>query len=656
MERDIHNPLTGRTLSSDEWFSALHKSYRSQVWVSIIAYFARVERPYYREEFLLQKEVAARKEIKAATQEDLPQQLDYTALFTSDPTARITGFCPVDHNKLVQMWTGGFNKLPAMFHTRVVFPHYNPRKNVSHATAGFYAQATGYSNNDLSVTTWDLLKHYLLTGEKIQGNMEFRVGWKLNDLKPRGYYCNGGTGYFHSEYIKPICNALQDILPSTNVFTRYDTSRLTVDFLSSTEFVVTYDYSSFTSSLAELKYFLFYLGSALKGETMTVLDVYLGLIEIDIGEYILEYNEVINQQAVVSTHRILERYTEDENHMAVDATDSEVFMTRNGPLGVPGNIGFSTGLHGINLAAFTDSPDIDSCVGDDALLRLIKTLFAPFIRHTNALGHINDTKASTIEIDLQRMDISEQQQYRYLKRPIGVDYFGRLYQGILLSFPGLAEIMNLFDPDQIRDVPDKPFADIAKAFSTQVGRFLSDLLQKCEQTLESEQEALLCILRRAYHMLGLPTRGAFPNTRTFFKSVVKGQLIPFVVPCLESDEDLEIFEYGWEYILCQHFLGTPFTTEMRSETRSVDYFYGKNSSFHGTSSPALEILVLMEYVEKKSVIIERIVGQDFGPEDLIALLLADSFVMFEFTQVVEELPSWYSDIVDKDFYHPLHNY
>jgi hypothetical protein len=61
-------------------------------------------------------------------------------------------------------------------------------------------------------------------------------------------------------------------------------------------------------------------------------------------------------------------------------------------------------------------------------------------------------------------------------------------------------------------------------------------------------------------------------------------------------------------------------------------------------------------VQKDSIIIERQVGIDFSPEDLISLLLSDEFVVFTFTQCVEEIPSWYSEIVDLEFYHPLHNY
>jgi hypothetical protein len=236
---------------------------------------------------------------------------------------------------------------------------------------------TGQRPSSKSITSLDLEKHYHLTGERSGGPMEIRTSWKFADVKARAYYANGGHSYFASRFIKSTALALLKILPGTSPHTRYDTTRVTIKPIGPDEFLVTYDYSSFTTRLSELKYFIHYLSLTFDGVMHQVLDTHLGLINLDLGELLRTYNDDLIINDTYDVTRILDGETVMCYH-----------QMRGGMLGAQGNIAFSTLLHGINVVDITGEIDQNCVVGDDCLLKTSKSEYEMTTQKVNRLGLI----------------------------------------------------------------------------------------------------------------------------------------------------------------------------------------------------------------------------------------------------------------------------
>lgn len=168
------------------------------------------------------------------------------------------------HYPLTPWWSGNAKNLVNRFSSRleklgVLFPQVQRRKNMSRDTCRNLALA-GYQNDSIweNFTTLDLEKHKVATGEMIQGACETRMAWKFNELKPRFYYCTGGSSYWESRYMKRIAVELMECIESTKL-KRRDHPEDIMYSLQDEDWLTLWDMSAFTSSLSELKYFLYYL-------------------------------------------------------------------------------------------------------------------------------------------------------------------------------------------------------------------------------------------------------------------------------------------------------------------------------------------------------------------------------------------------------------
>lgn len=403
---------------------------------SVLSYFCRTENTFHHQEFLDQRLLAFDKEISAALQyTGQAQILDYRALFGIGRVNLHPNLSAEMPYRLVRLFQAGIRGIKSRFsHYRVepLLPAYNTRKNVGYATTIRYFQCVNGgdylpSRVDYSTTTTlSLLRLYFNTGEKISGPLEVREAWFFNDLKPRVYYCLGGDAFWAGLYIQDIANILIKILPSTHPHTRFDVTR--IRNVSPHEILITYDYSCFTSSLGELKHFLFWLAEELRGVPVSALDLREGLRSVDLGVLLHEYNDLVNNHQMFSVERFFP---------AMDGV-TVYRQGRNGSLGVKGNIALSTTLHGISLAAVTGSPDDDCCVGDDALANILYTTLDLFIQCTNHLGEINPSKFITISPPTIEDPNPAAGQFKFLKRPLNLDYFGKPYLGTLDFFPSIA--------------------------------------------------------------------------------------------------------------------------------------------------------------------------------------------------------------------------
>jgi len=139
-----------------------------------------------------------------------------------------------------------------------LYPAYQRRKNMSRETAqGLFERGYRHSDKEWwNFSTGDLERHYAMTGERILGHCEMRTAWTYNILKPRAYYCIGGTDYWASRYIKPIAIDFMNANPITHTKRRMDPCQISMH-LDPEDWIALWDLESFTTSLVELREFLF---------------------------------------------------------------------------------------------------------------------------------------------------------------------------------------------------------------------------------------------------------------------------------------------------------------------------------------------------------------------------------------------------------------
>lgn len=526
--------------------------YDSPTACTILSYMVRAERTRYPEQFTSIGNQTLLKEITASQQTNLPQQLNYQALFTEErvPLHIETSLVPL---RMAHTWKDHIHRMiEHMTDSKtILLPHYNAEKNVGHETQSMYFESSGRIQRQYSVTTLDLLKYYAQTGVAIQGPMELRQAWRFNDLKPRSYYCLGGNSFWASLYIKQFSKELISAFQSTHPFSRYEVRRITR--LRSGEILVTYDYSSFTTSLAELKYFMWYIATQFLGVMVQILDVHSGIQTIDFGQYLQDYNETVNHHQLFDISRIVD--------------SPEVYylhQNRNGSLGTGGNISLSGLNHGISLGGFNDSTDTDSVVGDDALLKILAESLTLLFTIINKLGSINIEKITTIPVPEPQDDKGQvRTSFKYLKRPISVNPYGEIETGTLDFFPNIASCLFPYG-DGIHDPPLTSIADTVRACIMQIGKYLTNLLRE-HISEDPDVELALTMLRSVYHKYNLPTEGAIPTAQAYCSGQMnkEGQSIQvwiegqLWIPPLDT---LEVFHTPWMRILLDRFSGQDVTT------------------------------------------------------------------------------------------------
>jgi hypothetical protein len=277
-------------------------------------------------------------------------------------------------------------------------------------------------------TTQGLEWLYSRNGNKLQGETELRLAWKWNDLKPRVYYARGPSQYYASRYIQEIFNQLIDSLPITNRFMRFFHSGIRLD---QDDNLYIYDYSSFTSSLEEVKCFLRELAATCSGQMVQVLDTYHGILVVDLGKVIEDFLEECNDFPAFDINRFPEEIVNDD----------PIRRNSTGMLGVPGNITSSTLVHGIHLAIILESLIKGKCVGDDAIAATPKDE-KTFEEDIQGLGGVSMTKgASWLSCDKYLM---EDFTWNYVKRPLDrMD--DRIVVGDMLTFPTIGAFFNIKD-------------------------------------------------------------------------------------------------------------------------------------------------------------------------------------------------------------------
>jgi len=552
----IHRQLMANTggqvqrltyISVDDLIPILDTLHDNPIGLSLLSYFVRAERTLFPDEFRQVGEETIRKELQAGIHPNVDIQLDYRGIFTDDKIPIHKELEPFPE-RVAFLWKTQIRRITSIYakDTFLLFPTYNGKKNISYSTQRNIETFLNYQypsvDQPTDYTTLDLIRTYYESGMQIEGDLEIRVAWRFNDLKPRGYYCIGGTSFWASCYIKDFTKRMQETMQSTHPFSRFNVTR--IQPITEDQIIITYDYSAFTTSLSELKHFMWYLGNAFRGTMVKVLDVHVGVIEIDLGQYIHDYNEIVNMHQMVSLCRLMRKGYSGTNTFQ---------QCRSGSLGVPGNIGLSTSLHGLSICSASGTPDEDSIVGDDALLAILLASLSLFITIINKLGVIHAEKIATFQKPpFSNPSMSAQQGFKYLKRPITVDSYGTLITGFLDFFPNIGVCL-CPQGDGIHSQRAETVQEILQTFCMQWGRYLTQYsLTPWTQdlTIKSDIAIILCSVQTVYSRYGLPFSGCLPFSGFYFASSFSDDTLTaevnfWVPPC----EDDSVFQMHWLDVL-----------------------------------------------------------------------------------------------------------
>jgi hypothetical protein len=638
-----------KLVSIDDITPLLQNIYDDPIGLSVLSYFVRAEATIFPEEFRKAGDETIAKEILASLEPNTQQALDYRGIFTDEkvPVHIELNLFP---ERTSLLWKSQIRRI-CQYYTNertILFPHYNGKKNVSYSTQNlilsFLNDGEPIMVQPTDYTSLSLLKIYHEHGVQLGGDMELREAWRFNDLKPRGYYCLGGKTFWASCYVKDFTKRIQETMMSTHPFSRFDVHR--IHTISDEELVITYDYSAFTTSLAELKYFLWYLSNCFCGTMVNVLDVFSGVIDMDFGEYLREYNEVVNMNQVVSLIRLLKRGSKEP---------TDHFQGRSGSLGGGGNIGLSTACHGLSVASMTDTPDEDSVVGDDAMISMLADLITLYIVIINKLGIIHPEKVATLrKPPVDRPQMSAEQGFKYLKRPITLDSCGSLQTGYLDFFPNLGVCLRP-EGDGIHTQRAETVQEILKTFCTQWGRYLSQYNAtpfSMDITIQSDIDLILNCVQAVYFRYGLPFSGCLPYSGFFFASSFSDQTLVSEVnwwcpPC----EDDSVFKQHWLDVLFSTFSGREFTlpVEVGSDIPLPRMIY-PGYTHKGTLDNLSSILVDLDHA---SAHIEqmRLTFDDYTLERTRKQFLGQLSEKVLYSIYIHTLPVWYDDVYS--ILHPL---
>jgi hypothetical protein len=397
---------------------------------------------------------------------------------------------------------------------------------------------------------------------------------------------------------------------------------------------MTYDYSSFTTSLAELKYFLTYLARQLEDITFRALDVFEGIVEINLGEYIQQYNETINHNAEY-----------DVSRLDLCELSFILWQTRSGMLGAQGNIGFATLLHGLSISGVSDQPHSNCVVGDDAMLRTWATLIALAIARVNVLGSIEASKFHIWETpdmySLSGQDDYDLQQWQFLKRPTNVDGTGKITTGRLPVFPNLAEI--LLEPDRFHVTYGRetdPFKQFIR-FAKEWGRFITRLNLESVEVNHDEVDLILIPIRAVYQRFNVPQTGLPIGAYLECTPKSYGNVPIIIPPCTAR-----VFDEDWIDLHCEYYTGTTVTLPVL-----VDYSippgpcYGPGHVIEQCTLHRIQrVMVDLGYMEATIVNRSLVLSQE-TIQDVRDLISGYYTRIVHRLVCIKEPPEWYNTII-----------
>jgi hypothetical protein len=527
-----------------------------------------------------EKEVAASQTIHA-----MDQNISYSSFFRSKPGVSDPG----------QWWISQCHRTRSEFHRRIhqrtIYPSVNRVKNVSDETTSILHNFTDIEY----ARTVDLEIFYARTGIKIGGACEVRSAWKFNDLKPRMYYCTGGNDYWSARYMKPVAVALMESIPSTFAKLRTNPD-LYLENVARDDYITTWDFTSFTTTLSELKHFLWYVARMAETDQtlVTLFDYRDGFHDVLLYRLIDDYNEVCNMGSKFGIHRMVGEF--------IDTFEIDLTQMNNGMLGVPGNIGFSTALHGL-VALKCSNPKCAVCVGDDALVISKRGPDDQLIGNLRKLGIIHPEKFGTIlpQID----DDDGREAIRFLKRRLEVEN-GILTLGVLFDFP-LPPFIDGIVGFRTKP-PDFSMRDRVFKVATQTCSLLWDLHVKQHRVQDEGSVPLVFeYLRQAYKFMNIPLSGKLPGQSLYSGTSDEFTVSGFIIP--DISEDFDPLREDWLSIQLANTYQLFYLTSLTLPITGIEtYPMEEGESMIVTQSQWLSAMEDLGYVVLKPVMEWRSLG------------------------------------------------
>lgn len=591
--------------------------------MSLFSTFLRIET--YRDSETVPRELnrAFEKEFIASQEYHQEPELNYSSLFSDRDSSWNTPLSDQHraHPAFSSYFRRAFQRLKQSYFDkpRVFFPKYQKNRNVSYDTADQVWTTFDTSLSFPGRSTFDLEVHHKLTGEKVQGGCEMRSAFRYSDLKPRVYYCTGGTGYWASRFLKTFATDMLELLPPCSRKTRYNTDSLNA-YIRQHHRVTIYDYSSFTTKLSELRNFLYYLGMSMKGVQVYCVDDTDGLETYDLGDMLLEYNETVNHHAEFTVERLA-------------PGGGSFYQHNSGMLGIQGNIAFSTLLHAINLTAAIDNVDLCKVVGDDAIV-VHDDEWRPLdyiIRVVNLLGEVAPEKFCSWSC-YEQSQKEFPDTWNYCKRPISVTMDG-IQTGILFDIPNPAYAFNLEDKHHR---PLGGLQDRIYSFTIQVSSFIRATRLHLDILTDFEWKLIQEVILKCYKKLMLPFDGSLPG---FYHAGLEKELKLTIPPTYD-----EVLYEGWEDSLWKNVGSVGFIAPETSEHALwPDFYRHRQQTFRVTKHRLVTMLEDFGYGESEQVL--RYYTTDRIEDKRAWRRLVHGYrQVYEFTFLLDA-PDWYNDVL-----------
>jgi len=443
-------------------------------------------------------------------------------------------------------------------------------------------------------STSDLERHYMETGDEVEGVCEVRYAWKFNDLKPRIYYAIGSSAFHASKHIWHIFDSLQRLFSSSDPKSRYSFMRFPIINLPPQVFIL-YDYASFTSRLADIRRYTACLAEFCDGTSVDVFDTFRGLERRDVGQMLRRYNDVCNTECMFSMERV-EESSDGEQRILLR---HEVA----GLLGVFGNIVSSTSLHGVTGISIAGNENSINTIGDDAAGVYDDMEKGDIMTAVRSIGEIADEKFIVWEEDETLWE--EDQSWHYVKRPIRVRS-GLVSQDWMPEFPMLGLTLDRY-PSHIT-VKRGTLQTRRRTFIKQTCRFLTSLVLHSALIDDEDRQVIHDVLREAYRRLKLPVSGSFPNR--YVKHAEDHTPYPdevLVVPPITK----EVFETNWWQVLKSKAVETGYVrVPVVAEEDEVPAELIEGESFISRGDRLLGVLEKLGVLVKRPLIEDRLLSDE----------------------------------------------
>jgi hypothetical protein len=542
---------------------------------------------------------------------------------------------------LTPSWAHAAQRFSTLFREKVerigiLFPRVQRTKNMGQQTCkNLFNDGYNKRGRWWEGRTLDLELHNMATGRRIGGPSELRVAWRYNELKPRPYYCIGGDSHWRTRYQKGLSMAAADSWPSTSRAKRRFISDLSY-FVQEDDFVFIWDLETFTTSLSELKFFLYWNIKKLEADPrdeqrkIPCFDYAEGVVYRTLSDLMWEYAED-NIDGDFSIHRIVDQVIQDQD-------ETDYIQHNNGMLGSGGNINWSMTFHGFWGQAVANTATSGVGVGDDELIITRNNPYdedCPTIRHIQLIGTLHPEKSAVLP-PISSIVPEGDRVWKFLKRRIELNKDGITIDW-LSDFPMIVHVYGIQDDFHV--VRPQTKFDVLYKFCAQSGRFLTTIFENAGLLHDDEHRLIRAFLTTCYRKLGLPFNGQLPG---FPLDALGGSICMFVVPPIIHDVTAE----DWRDIIWSRSENSTCLLPVTGSSISVPSFVPQGE-FTATSSRVTAVLIDVGCIVEVTKLKELVYIDNLNLHRFKEWLAGSSFTvsLYRFTDFC---PAWFSSITSSD--------